>query len=227
MKMNVLHDLRPWFGPSRDQGPRPTCLIFAASDAHAAIRTPWSELSCEYLFYHAQRRAGRPPNVGATLDGVLASLREDGQPREEKWPYLPTTPANSATWRPPADVEPIFRCRCSQSDSVVDNIIQHLGAGKPALVLLKLTQAFYCPPATAILDADPSGTLQSEQRHAVVALGVGRIAHQRYILVRNSWGHAWGDGGHVWLGERYLAAQVFAVCLITETVDVPTNTIAA
>ena len=55
----VLRDLRKHFGDARDQGPRPTCLSFAASDAHAALRTGWTPLSCEFAFYQAQRRAGR------------------------------------------------------------------------------------------------------------------------------------------------------------------------
>ena len=32
-----LVDLRGNFGPARDQNPRPTCMAFAASDAHAAL----------------------------------------------------------------------------------------------------------------------------------------------------------------------------------------------
>ncbi len=38
----VQQDLRFRFGTARDQGARPTCLAFAASDTHAALRTPWS-----------------------------------------------------------------------------------------------------------------------------------------------------------------------------------------
>lgn len=57
----AIKDLRSAFGPGRNQGARPTCLAFAASDTHAALRADWSPLSCEFAFYHAQRRAGLPP----------------------------------------------------------------------------------------------------------------------------------------------------------------------
>ncbi len=40
-------DMRSLFGPSRNQGPRPTCMAFAASDTHAALRTGWPPLSCD------------------------------------------------------------------------------------------------------------------------------------------------------------------------------------
>jgi len=87
------------FGTVRDQGQRPTCLPFAASDAHAGLRDSWVPLSCEYAFYHAQRRAGRPPDVGATLAAMLDALRYDGQPCEKGWPYLTVAPKDAASWQ--------------------------------------------------------------------------------------------------------------------------------
>ena len=74
----VSVDLRSKFGQARNQGLRPTCLAFAASDAHAGMRVGWTPLSCEYAFYQAQRRAGRPPSKGALLSSMLDALREDG-----------------------------------------------------------------------------------------------------------------------------------------------------
>ena len=86
--ITVETDLRPLFGPVRDQGSRPTCLAFAASDAHAGLRPDWVELSCEYAFYHAQKLTGRSSQVGATLPSILDTLRNQGQPAEQDWPYL-------------------------------------------------------------------------------------------------------------------------------------------
>ena len=91
------------FGPARDQGARPTCLAFAASDLHAGMREAWTPLSCEFLFYHAQRRAGRPPTIGATVPATLDALRHDGQPREEGWPYLDSPPADAGA---PGNMQP-------------------------------------------------------------------------------------------------------------------------
>lgn len=82
----VKCDLGSLFGAARDQGDRPTCLAFAASDAHAALRAGWEPLSCEYAFYQAQRRSNRPPKVGARLPDMLDALRDDGQPQEKDGP---------------------------------------------------------------------------------------------------------------------------------------------
>jgi hypothetical protein len=78
----IKTDHRQLFGPIRDQGPRPTCLAFAISDLHAALRGPWEPLSCEYLFYHAQRRANRKPHEGTLLTSALDAVRHEGQPHE-------------------------------------------------------------------------------------------------------------------------------------------------
>ena len=44
---------------------------FKAKIALEALREPWTALSCEFAFYHAQRRAGRPPTAGARLPEML------------------------------------------------------------------------------------------------------------------------------------------------------------
>jgi len=108
MAIDILCDLRHRFGPARDQGARPTCLAFAVSDAHAVLREPWTALSCEFAFYHAQRRARRPPTAGARLVEMLATLKEDGQPVESDWPYLVSLPSDLNSYRPPENLV-VFR----------------------------------------------------------------------------------------------------------------------
>ncbi len=78
MRMVVDKDLRQSFGPPRDQDPRPTCMAFAASDAHAGVRPGWQPLSVEWVYYHAIKRDGGIPHDGATMEGMLAALRLDG-----------------------------------------------------------------------------------------------------------------------------------------------------
>ena len=80
--LTITTDLSAKFGPTRDQGARPTCLAFAASDFHAALRDYWTPLSCEFAFFHAHRRTGTSPKTGATLSAMLDVLKNDGQPVE-------------------------------------------------------------------------------------------------------------------------------------------------
>ena len=78
----IIKDLRDLFGPARNQGARPTCLAFATSDTHAAARGEWSPLSCEYLFFQAQRRSSRLSTQGAVPAAILGALKKVGQPEE-------------------------------------------------------------------------------------------------------------------------------------------------
>ncbi|HTV26262.1 MAG TPA: C1 family peptidase [Xanthobacteraceae bacterium] len=216
----VSVDLRPSFGQVRNQGQRPTCLAFAASDAHAGLRSGWDPLSCEFAFYHAQRRAGRAANKGALLSAMLHTLREDGQPREAGWPYLPTTPRDSASWVPPAAVGPLFGRDGEKTTASIDNIVHELNVGWPMIVLLLLSRAFYQPGPNGLIHPAPGEVPEPQRRHAVIAVGHGRVGVHRAILVRNSWGERWADSGYGWLTEPFLGPRLFAAAKLTEDVHV-------
>jgi hypothetical protein len=217
-------DLRANFGPARDQGARPTCLAFAASDAHAALLGPWRPLSCEFAFYHAQRRAGRPPSYGAILPAMLQALQHDGQPLETEWPYLGGLPADPDGYAPPA-VKQVFRRHGETGSEDYDDIVRRLRTGETPVVLLTISDPFYMPDAAGIVYG--VGGEDPVRRHAVVAVGYGRVGAEDAILVRNSWGADWGLHGHAWLPRSYLAPRITRVAVLTEVADVPAPNIAA
>lgn len=216
----VTVDLRARFGPVRNQGPRPTCLAFAASDAHAALRDGWVALSCEYAFYHAQRRAQRTPSQGALLSSMLEALHHDGQPEESGWPYLPATPSDSASWRPPIVLGPLFGCVGEKANASLDRIVAALDQGRATIILLTLSQAFFRPSAQAVVDPVAGEMPEPQRRHAVIAVGYGSVDGKRAILVRNSWGTRWGEGGYAWLTETFLMPRLFGAATLVETFDV-------
>lgn len=214
MSVVIARDLRAYFGAVRFQARRPTCLAFAASDTHAAHRGSWAELSCEYLFYMAQKRATRLPTQGATLWATLETLKLDGQPLESGWPYLPQLPAPISTWGPPENVGTLHtRVGSSQSPNV-DQIIAALDANRPVIVLMKLSRAFYYPE-DGIIDAGAEEAPDPARRHAVIAVGHGQWGAERVILIRNSWAAKWASNGYGWVTERYLAPRIFNMALLT------------
>jgi hypothetical protein len=155
MTVSPAIDLSTRIGPARDQGRRPTCLAFAASDAHAALRAAWQALSCEFAFYHAQRRGGRSPHEGATLSDMLSALKEDGQPAEAGWPYLPAVPSDIATWVPPPSATPVFRRNGRECTGALDEVITELVQSRPVILLMKLSAAFYKVKADGVVDEPP------------------------------------------------------------------------
>jgi hypothetical protein len=226
MAIDILCDIRHWFGPARDQGARPTCLAFAISDAHAALREPWTALSCEFAFYHAQRRAGRPPTAGARLPEMLATLKEDGQPLESDWPYLASLPTDLNSYVPPEKVV-VFRRNGESRPVGVDEIIARLDADSPTVMLMMLSDAFYMPDALGVVRAAANEGPDPTRRHAVIAVGYGMVDGLRAVLIRNSWGSDWGLDGHAWLPEPFVAPRLTRLALMTEEVDVPAQDLAA
>lgn len=126
MCVTIEVDLRHRFGPIRDQGARPTCLAFATSDAHASLRGTWDALSCEYAFYHAQKRSGRSPTKGAFLNDMLTALRDEGQPIEDAWPYLAQLPPDLSHYNPPSYVSELFGRNSLQPTHSMERICQAL-----------------------------------------------------------------------------------------------------
>ena len=225
--IDIVRDLRPLFGPARDQGARPTCLAFAASDTHAGLRDGWAPLSCEFAFYAAQKRAGRPPTSGALLSTMLDALRLDGQPDEKGWPYLAAVPADHRLWTPPATVGPLYGRNGQRDGTDLSSILAALDRDTPVLMLTMLSRSFFQPRGDGVVDPANDDLPEPAQRHAVVAVGHGTVDGTPAILIRNSWGPGWGLEGHAWLTERFLAPRLFATANLTEEVDVSSHTAAA
>jgi Papain family cysteine protease len=223
----IKTDLRKFFGPVRDQGQRPTCLAFAASDLHAALRGPWAPLSCEYLFYHAQRRGKRKPQEGALLMAMLDAVRNDGQPHESDWPYLSAVPADLAQWTPPPGISPLFRRASDTESHTVDTMVSELDGGRPLLVLMRLSWSFDWVKPDGIVDEAAGEQPDLNRRHAVIAAGHGEVNGQRAIVIRNSWGDGWADGGYAYLTEKYLVPRVFQLAIFKEDLSVSPRSVAA
>lgn len=217
--INIKNDLRSMFGPVRDQGRRPTCLIFAVSDTHAALREPWQPLSCEYIFYHAQKLGNRLPTQGATLIHVLEALKKEGQPEETGWAYLIATPIDIAQWHPPQGVSPLYRRNSEAHKETVDRILMELNLGRPIVILMTLSMSFY-RPINGLVNPDSNEAATPSPRHAVIAVGHGEILGQRVVLVRNSWGAGWGNEGYAWLTEAFLSSRVFELAILKEDLNV-------
>jgi C1A family cysteine protease len=210
-----LVDLRGKFGPARDQNLRPTCLAFAASDAHAAVRAGGEALSAEWAYYHAIKRDGGHPDDGTTLSGMLEAIKLDGQPVETEWPYIKAPITDMNSWKPPRQVSELFYRDHRPSPVTVKEVIHRLDVGCPVLITMTISNAFYSPSSEGVIDGKEP--IDPKRRHAVVAIGHGQRGSSRFMLVRNSWGQAWGLQGSAWLSLDYLAPRLTAVAvMITE-----------
>lgn len=195
----IIVDLRNKFVPVRDQGVRPLCLVFAASDLNAFLHQLSDPLSVEYLAYHAYQVAGHNNyTLGLDCDSVLAALELKGQPIELKLPYDPNASA-------PRDLTTLntifFKAKGAQFSVATHAIKSSLDNGIAVGLGVILTDEFFLPKPPYVLD----DTLSVAGRHALLAVGYGAFDNGDVaILVRNSWGNTWADSGYAWITEKFV-----------------------
>ncbi len=193
-------DLRGRWTGVRDQGSRPTCLACAASDGHSDAHGLKHRLSAEFLFYHgAQQMPQKNSSNGLTFAAADLALRTNGQPDELDCPYQATI---TNPWSP----QPVTKLWFGGLSHVATaaSIFDAVNQGIPVVVSVRLVPGFArVQKAPHIID--PSGSAFGG--HAVLAVGIGRrpsAATDDLLMIRNSWGEAWAEGGHAWLPVEYL-----------------------
>jgi hypothetical protein len=212
--MKMLVDLRAKLPAARDQGPRPTCLAFAMSDAHALFRDTGELLSVDYLFYHAVQQMAVPDlGVGITLAEASTALRLHGQPIETQCSYEFLRPLH---WKPPAAVGPVWRRDSVETHADPSSVRDVLAEERPAVLGIEITRAFIQPSPTHRVAYAHEATLG---RHAVLAVGWGEDAGEDWCLVRNSWGFSWGEGGHAWLTCGYLSNHLLGTLVLPDEAE--------
>ena len=212
MTIMIHKDLRAKFGAARDQDPRPTCMAFAASDAHAGARPGWEPLSVEWAYYHALRREGGQPHQGTKFSTMLRTMRDDGQPVETCWPYINSMFTDLSAWEPPSSADPLFRRDNEPLAATISELIDGLDRDTPVLFTMSISSAFYLPTPDGVIAGNE--VLMPMRVHALVAVGYGNRGSDRFVLVRNSWGPGWGLAGHAWIETAYLAPRLLNAAIM-------------
>ena len=206
MKVAIELDLRPALGRVRDQRHLPTCLAFAVTAAHEHALEAGAELSPAHLYLQA---AGAGPGHGVSVESAREVLANPGQALEADCPYrlLESEP----DWRP-ADGLPLFRRSSEVLNPTPANLVSALESQRVPVLGITVPGTFFSPCAPWLLGpGDIVGGL-----HAVAGVGLGRWRRERCVLVRNSWGSAWGDAGHAWLSERFVRQHLHDLVVLTE-----------
>lgn len=224
-------DWRDYCAPVEDQ------QELATSAAHAAIglvqcfeRRAHGRLiepSRLFVYQNARRLTHAGQGCGVSLRAALKAIRRFGLPPENLWPYRPDH----------IDQEPGGYAYAFQQETSglrylrLDTNDSH-GQGRPGWALLDemlevvaagfcLAMGFTVPGSLTAAAEIPYPTRHDVAHAGQAVLVVGYDDARRIrsdkgaLLVRNSWGTAWGDGGYGWLPYAYvrqgLAADIWTV----------------
>lgn len=208
-------DLRPLLDPAvTDQGTRPVCLACAVAAGHEAARTMAGAapqpLAPESIWWHAIQH-GNATELGLRVIDADTALIDVGQPTTAVWPY--NERLGILTEDPPADAgSPPWHIGSVPllplaHDGVENDLEDLLAAGIPVLLLVEVTDQF-CYPDDDGYVAAPDLRAPLGDYHAVLCVGAATHPKRgRLLLIRNSWGPAWGAGGYCWLPLTYLIAH--------------------
>ncbi len=222
---NISHvDLREYFSPVSDQ------QTLSASAAHACValveyfhrRAFGKNLEPSPLFLHqSAKQTGKMSGLpGLDLRSHMQAMVRFGIPPERQWPYAPQN----------AQLSPDARLYCfaeTYRSILYVKLDARNGTGKDSLQIVKsfLSAGFPCAFGWSVpsslstdVDIDYRPTFDFVRGgQAVVAVGYDdnrRRSTRGALLVRSSWGTAWGERGYGWLPYAYVEEQL-ASCFWT------------
>jgi C1A family cysteine protease len=169
------------------------------------------------LFIHAnaERLLGQPPDHGVPLRAVLKAMIWFGGPPEEYWPYSPATLGEQPVPFTYSVAQPLQKARFIRLDARQRGGEETLQAAKSFL-----EAGFACvlgyPVSTAVTQEAgiPFPAVFDGIRTGMATLAVGYDDQVRIhsdkgaLLIRNSWGADWGEGGYGWLPYSYLRERL-------------------
>jgi hypothetical protein len=196
-------DLRSQVLPVRDQGDRPLCLPYAVSSAHECIRGVDQYLAPEYLYHFANDGL----TDGCGFEAVSRTLANEGQPMEAN---CTSRPAHGTEWvlKPRT---PLFRRNSISPRPAGAEVFAAIRTHEPPVLGISLPNDFFHPATPWIVEASD----EIFGYHAVLGVGIGRYAGEDLVLIRNSWGTAWADGGYAWLRAAFFDKHLYQVMRLT------------
>jgi C1A family cysteine protease len=226
LTLPAIVDLRQWCSPIENQ------LTLGSCTAHAGVgiveyfqrRAYGKHIEGSRLFVYKTTRnlMEVTGDTGAWLRNVMGALTLCGVPGEKYWPYN----VPDFDKEPPcfvyavADNYEALKYFCHDTlganvppATVLSTVTQYLAAGVPSMFGFWGFPTFGDANVKAGIPYPCPGEI-AQWGHAIVAVGYDdgrKIKNMKCnkettgaLLIRNSWGTSWGDGGYGWLPYDYV-----------------------
>ena len=239
-KATAKADLREWCAPIEDQGQIGSCTAHAGVGMleyfERKLHGKHLDASRRFLYKMTRALGQFEGDSGAFLRTTIGAMVLFGVPPESSWPYSEEE----------FDEEPPSFCYAfaqnyqavkyyrldppgTEREELLDSIKSHLGSQLPSM--------FGFTVYASIDEAGDDGRIPFPVKgdkvaggHAVMAVGYddaleigkGDGKTKGAILIRNSWGKAWGEDGYGWLPYDYVTeglADDWWVLIDSEWVD--------
>jgi len=217
-------DLRPWCSPIENQGSLGSCTAQTGVGLieYYERKAFGTHIDASRLFLYKVTRnlLGWPGDTGAFIRSTMGAMVLFGAPPEKYWPYV----IADFNKEPPSfcyafaqNFQAINYYRLDPPVTSVATLLQRV----KAYLAAKLPSMFGFTVFSSIGQAGTTGKIPFPcpgERilggHAVVAVGYDDAVTIKNaicgketdgaLLIRNSWGTGWGDGGYGWLPYEYV-----------------------
>ncbi|MBO4244348.1 MAG: hypothetical protein J5882_04755 [Bacteroidales bacterium] len=198
-------DLRQYLTPVENQGQLGSCTANATAGAYEYLmwwhKQSQFDLSRLFLYYNT-RVIENTVNVdnGAMIFDVIKALHDNGVCSENSWPYV----IQKFKQRPPencyAEAKEHNISKYERIALDLDTWKSVLAEGYPIIFGIQIFNSFQNPRNGFI--SMPRSNDQPLGGHAMCC--VGYSDPDRVFIVRNSWGHQWGDKGYCYIPYDYM-----------------------
>jgi len=208
LKLPVKKDLTPDCPPVYDQGQLGSCTANAIGAAfeYGLHRQKAPDFMPSRLFIYYNERVMENSvgsDSGAMIRDGIKTVNKEGVCPEKEWPYTVskfTTKPTAACYKKALEHQVLSYQRVSRN---LEQIRGCLADGFPVIFGFTVYESFESETVakTGVLNM-PSAGEHVVGGHAVLAIGYDDST--RRVLVRNSWGEAWGRKGNFTMPYEYL-----------------------
>lgn len=225
-------DLRGTCSPVANQGKFGSCTAFATVKGLQEFllkkRGRFEPQSAAYLWFQTRKALGkRNEDSGAPTELAVKMLDNLGTPPEEAFPYLekalqddPEARQEFVSRQPPSEV--VAQAKHNrivtglEITTRLSGVRRSLAKGMPVLLSMRVFDSIARTGKDGLLPL-PGQTDKMVGGHAVLAVGYDN--RRGVLIVRNSWGPSWADGGYFYMPYDYIRQGHVRIAIVPKVAN--------